>query len=213
MTEYVINKKFKSTVERTERVLEIGQAFGLGLNDKEFVIYDDLKINVEDGDVVYIHGQSGSGKTIILNELANQMLSKTVAMLDDMKMDMDRPLIDQVGKDMTEALKLLSLAGLNDAYLFVRKPGELSDGQKYRFRLAKLIESGAKVWVADEFGAVLDRVTAKVVAYNMQKMARKVGATLMIATTHDDLMTDLNPDLYIHKNYRDKVEVSYGLDE
>lgn len=52
------------------------------------------------------------------------------------------------------------MAGLNDAYLFVRKPSEMSDGQKYRLKIAKLIESGAKVWAADEFGAVLDRVTA-----------------------------------------------------
>lgn len=49
------------------------------------------------------------------------------------------------------------MAGLNDAYLFVRKPSEMSDGQKYRLKIAKLIESGADVWVADEFGAVLDQ--------------------------------------------------------
>jgi ABC-type ATPase with predicted acetyltransferase domain len=67
------------------------------------------------------------------------------------------------------------MAGLNDAYLFVRKPSEMSDGQKYRLKIAKLIESGADVWVADEFGAVLDRVTAQVVASNLQRAARKVG--------------------------------------
>ena len=213
MTDYVINKKFKSSVERTERVLEVGQAFGLGLNDKEFVVYDNLKISIEDGDVVYIHGQSGSGKSIMLYELVDQMLAKQVATLDDMKIDFDKPLIDQIGESMTDALRLLSIAGLNDAYLFIRKPGELSDGQKYRFRLAKLIESGARVWVADEFGAVLDRVTAKVVAFNMQKVARQMGVTLMVATTHDDLIADLNPDLYINKSYRDKVEVNYGIDK
>ncbi len=48
--------------------------------------------------------------------------------------------------------------------MFIRKPNELSDGQRYRFCLAKLIESKAKVWVADEFLAVLDRTTAKVIS-------------------------------------------------
>ncbi|WEU67469.1 hypothetical protein [Xanthomonas phage JGB6] len=55
-----------------------------------------------------------------------------------------------------------------------------------RFRLAKLIESGAQVWIADEFAAVLDRDMAKVVAYNIAKTARQVKAVLLVATTHVD---------------------------
>ncbi|MGK6902233.1 hypothetical protein MMF79_00027805 [Klebsiella pneumoniae] len=70
-------------------------------------------------------------------------------------------------------------------------PSEMSDGQKYRLKIAKLIESGAKVWAADEFGAVLDRVTAQVVASNLQRAARKVGATVMVAMTHEDLKNAL----------------------
>ncbi|ENK7187183.1 ABC transporter, partial [Acinetobacter baumannii] len=100
-----------------------------------------------------------------------------------------------------------SIAGLNDAYLFIRKPNELSDGQRYRFCLAKLIESKAKVWVADEFLAVLDRTTAKVIAYNLQKIARKVGATVLVATTHDDMVEDLAPNVTIVKKYREKVVI------
>ena len=119
----------------------------------------------------------------------------------------NKPLIDQIGKDLNHALELLSLAGLNDAYLYVRRPSELSDGQRYRFRLAKLIESGAKVWIADEFLAVLDRDTAKVIAFSLQKAARRVGATLMVATTHQDMVQDLAPSLYIEKRYREKVRI------
>ena len=101
----------------------------------------------------------------------------------------------------------MSIAGLNDAYLFIRKPSELSDGQRYRFRLAKLVESGAKVWIADEFLAVLDRTTAKVIAFNLQKVARKVGATVLVATTHGDMVEDLAPDITINKRYREKIEI------
>jgi hypothetical protein len=207
---YLINRKFSSIVERTPRVLEVAEAFGLGLADKEFVVYDNLNVQIEQGDVVYITGQSGSGKSLLLRELAREMWDggkgKKVADIDQVPYA-DKPLIDQVGKDMNDAVRLLSLAGLNDAYLFIRKPSELSDGQKYRFRLAKLIESGAEVWVADEFTAALDRVTAKVVAFNMQKIARQVGATLMVATTHMDLKEDLNPSLYVEKYFRNRVAV------
>lgn len=211
---YAINKKFTSNVERTPRVLEIAEAFGLVLGDREFVVFDNLELEVRPGDVVYITGQSGSGKSLLLRELETQMgaLGKTVVNLDKIEL-LPIPLIDQIGKDTNDALRLLSIAGLNDAYLFVRKPSELSDGQRYRFRLAKAIESGAEVWAADEFMAILDRTAAKVIAFNVQKTARRMGVTLMVATTHLDMKEDLNPDLYIEKRYREKLKVERYLPE
>lgn len=205
---YVINKKFLTSVERTPRVLELAEAFGLVLGDREFVVFDNLELEVRPGDVVYITGQSGSGKSLLLRDLESQMADrgKTVINLDRIEFK-PVPLIDQIGKDTNDALRLLSIAGLNDAYLFVRSPGELSDGQRYRFRLAKAIESGAQVWVADEFMAVLDRTAAKVIAFNVQKTARRMGATLMVATTHTDMVEDLAPDIYIEKRYREKLKI------
>lgn len=208
MTTYVIDKRYHTDVERTERVLEIAEAFGLGLDDKEFVVFDNLPLEIEQGDVVYITGQSGSGKSTVLRELAAAMREGGLVVRDIDAVEMlDKPLIDQIGTDLQHGLELLSLAGLNDAYLYVRKPSELSDGQRYRFRLAKLIESGANVWIADEFLAVLDRDTAKVIAFSLQKAARRAGATLMVATTHHDMVQDLAPSLYIEKRYREKVRV------
>lgn len=208
MTTYHIDKRFHTEVERTDRVLEIAEAFGLGLDDKEFVVFDNQPLPVEQGDVVYITGQSGSGKSTVLKELVIQMATEGLHVADIDKVELlDKPLIDQIGKDTAEALNFLSIAGLNDAYLFIRKPKELSDGQRYRFRLAKIIESGAQVWVADEFLAVLDRTTAKVIAFNLQKVARKVGATLIVATTHTDMVNDLAPNLYIEKKYREKIQI------
>lgn len=209
MSTYYLDRRFKSHVSRTDRVLEIAEAFGLGLDDKEFVVFENQPIEIDQGDVVYITGQSGSGKSLALHELKVQMSAKglQVSDIDEVPLDATKPLIDQIGRDTSAALNLLSIAGLNDAYLFVRKPQELSDGQRYRFKLAKLIESGAKVWIADEFLAVLDRTTAKVIAFNLQKIARKMGATLMVATTHTDMVPDLAPNLYIEKRYREKIEI------
>lgn len=208
MAIYTIDKKYTTDVERSERVLEIAEAFGIGLDDKQFVVFDNLPLEINQGDIVYITGQSGSGKSTVLRELAEEMTKTGLSVADIDKVELqDKPLIDQIGESLQEALTILSIAGLNDAYLFVRKPKELSDGQRYRFRLAKLIESGANVWIADEFLAVLDRTTAKVIAYNIQKIARKVGATVLVATTHSDMVEDLAPDLYIDKRYREKIEI------
>ncbi len=213
MSQYLINKSFHTNVTRSQRVLECAEAFGLGLEDKEFKVYDNVTLEVRQGDVVYITGQSGSGKSLLLKELARQIaLEQPVADIDKVVLE-EVPLIDQVGSSTDDAIRILNLAGLNDAYLFVRKPSELSDGQRYRFRIAKLLESGCKVWVADEFGAVLDRTTAKVVAFNVRKFAKKCGATVIVATTHKDLLNELAPTLYVDKRFKEKIDIKVAEHE
>jgi ABC-type ATPase with predicted acetyltransferase domain len=208
MTEYVIDRAFTSSVARTERVLEVAEAFGLGLSEKKFVIYDKLALTINQGDVVYITGQSGSGKSLLLKDLMAQMKTDLkVADLNEIALDPDLPVIDQLGRNTVHATELLAKAGISDAWIYIRKPGELSDGQRYRLKLAKIMEQDADVWVADEFGAVLDRVTAKVVAFNVQKVARTLGKTLMVATTHTDLVEELGPDLTITKRFRERVDI------
>lgn len=209
-----LNKSFQTRVERSERVIQVAEAFGLGLEDRDFTVLDNVDLDVSAGDVVYINGQSGAGKSVLLRELSQALREsgQMVTNIDAVEF-LDKPLIDQIGGgSMAEAIRLLSVAGLSDAYLYIRKPAELSDGQRYRFRLAKLIEENSDVWVADEFGAVLDRVTAKVVAWNLAKAARHYGKTLIVATTHTDLVDELAPSLMITKRFHDriKIETAHG---
>lgn len=65
--------------------------------------------------------------------------------------------------------------------------------------LTMLIESGRQYWVMDEFCATLERDTAKIVAFNVQKQARRTGKAVIAATTHTDLFEDLTPSVHIHK--------------
>jgi len=51
--------------------------------------------------------------------------------------------------------------------------------------------------VIDEFCSLLDRETAKIVAFNVQKQARREGCSLLTATTHTDILEDLNPSVHI----------------
>lgn len=213
MTEYTISRAFSSSVERTPRVLEIAEGFGLGLTDKKFVIYDNLQIEVKEDDIVYITGQSGSGKSLLLRDLVSKMRDDGLKVTDLGDIDLeDKPVIDLVGKSITDATDLLAKAGISDAWIYIRKPNELSDGQRYRLKLAKVMETDADVWVADEFGAVLDRETAKVVAFNMAKVARRMGKTLIVATTHTDLKDELGPNLMITKRFRERVDIEVNND-
>lgn len=205
-----LNKSFQTRVERSDRVIQVAEAFGLGLEDREFTVLDGVQVEVKPGDVIYINGQSGAGKSVLLREIGHELQKhgQRVVNIDEVEL-LDCPLIDQIGKEsLADALRLLSIAGLSDAYLYIRKPRELSDGQRYRFRLAKLIEGNSDVWVADEFGAVLDRTTAKIVAWNLAKAARSYGKTLIVATTHTDLVDELAPSLTITKRFHDRISMS-----
>lgn len=208
MTEYTVSKSFTCSTERTPRVLEIAEGFGLGLSDRLFVVYDDLKIDVRQGDVVYITGQSGSGKSLLLRDLVDQMRKSglKVTDLNDIVLE-ERPVIDLLGETTNQAAELLAKAGISDAWIYIRKPSELSDGQRYRLKLAMVLASDADVWVADEFGAILDRVTARGVAFNMAKVSRASKKTFIVATTHSDMVEELAPDLKITKKFREKVEL------
>ncbi|MEM2738808.1 MAG: GNAT family N-acetyltransferase, partial [Candidatus Bathyarchaeia archaeon] len=64
-------------------------------------------------------------------------------------------------------------------------------------------------WILDEFAATLDRDTAKIVAYNLQKLARQQGKAVLAATTHTDLFEDLNPSVHIHKRFGKEITVKY----
>src|SRR5205807_3360781 len=101
----------------------------------------------------------------------------------------DLPLVDALPGPLAEQLDRLAACGLSEARLLLRRPSELSDGQRYRFRLAYAAGStqqaaGSKKEVsslpaagcplpafvlADEFCAVLDRTLAKVLAFNVRK--------------------------------------------
>lgn len=81
MSKYTINVSFQTRVNKTTRTLEIAESFGLGLDEKEWTLYDNLELEVKQGDVVYITGQSGSGKSVVLRELQRQMKDEGLSVL------------------------------------------------------------------------------------------------------------------------------------
>jgi len=212
---FKVDKSFTTQPPKvTERVVGVSDAFGLGVDEeKTFTIFKNFEIEVNPGDVVYITGESGGGKSTLLRELADQLEHYpefgTVVRDWEIKIDGGEVVVESVGRSFEEALEILNYAGLNDAFLFLRRFRELSDGQKYRFKVAKMVDSRAGVWVFDEFCSTLDRITAKAVAYCVNKAARKMGATLLAATAHSDLLEDLNPSVYVVKGYLAEPEVDY----
>jgi len=206
---FIINISYKTKTDITDRTISVAEAFGLGIDEfQKHVIYDSVELKIGPKDIVYITGESGSGKSALLRELQRE-LAPNVVNIADVAVAPSKPLIESVGRTFGQALELLSRVGLNDAFLFVRRFEQLSDGQKYRFRLAKMIESNRQYWVADEFCATLDRDTAKIVAFNVQKLARQLGKAVLVATTHTDLFRDLQPSVHIHKRFGREIRVRH----
>jgi len=207
---FTFNISYETKTDVTDRTVAVAEAFGLGISDfQKHVIYDNVELRIGSEDIVYLTGDSGSGKSVLLSAIVRDLNPQEAARMSDVEIDPDKPLIDTVGDSVKEGLQLLSKVGLNDAFLFVRRYSQLSDGQRYRYRLAKLIESGAQWWIMDEFCATLDRETAKIVAFNVQKLARKLGRAVVAATTHTDLFEDLAPSVHIHKRFGKEISVKY----
>jgi ABC-type ATPase with predicted acetyltransferase domain len=207
---FTFNIGYETKTDITDRTIEVAEAFGMGISDtQKYILYDNVELQIGSKDIVYLTGDSGSGKSVLLKAIIKDLKSGEAARLGEVEVDPDKPLIDTVGATVEEGLKLLSKVGLNDAFLFVRRYNQLSDGQKYRYRLAKLIEMKAQWWIMDEFCATLDRETAKIVAYNVQSLARKLGKAVIAASTHLDLKEDLAPSVHIHKRFGREVTIKY----
>jgi len=203
---------FSTKTDVTERTMAVCEAFGLGVDEaKHFIVFDDFYLEFHKGDLIYVTGDSGGGKSLLLKAFERFFGDEAIE-LSSLEIDENEILVEGVGKDVKEAIEILSLCGLNDAFLFLRRFKELSDGQKYRYKLAKLLDRREKsVWIIDEFCASLDRVMARIIAFLIQKTARRLGKTVVVATTHQDIIEDFQPDIVIEKGFERDVKVSCNI--
>ncbi len=210
MAVYRISKSFERRGKVSERAAAVMRMFGVTadrLGENEFGVSCQVEIN--DGDVVYITGPSGAGKSVLLRELERAIPASERVNLGRVKLPKDKSLIDCVDGDVLGGLRLLSTAGLNDVFCIINDARNLSDGQKYRLRLAMAIASGKKFIFADEFCCELDRISAAVISYNIQRHAKREGVTFILAGASEDILADLRPDVIVDRELSGETQVIY----
>ncbi|RMF30127.1 MAG: ATP-binding cassette domain-containing protein [Candidatus Nitrosothermus koennekii] len=132
--------RFITNPSINERTTKLADIFGIDIDEHEFVIYDNISIEILPKDIVYITGESGGGKSqllkIIIDELKkHEEFGNIITDKDVLSSINNKPIIEQIGSDVSNAIRILSIVGLNEAYLMLRRYDELSDGQKYRFTI------------------------------------------------------------------------------
>jgi ABC-type ATPase with predicted acetyltransferase domain len=205
---FTFNISYETHTKPTPRSLVVAEAFGLGIDETQKFKVLDAELKIGSQDIVYITGDSGSGKSVLLKAIRAD-LGLDALEISELQIETEKPIIETVGAAVEQAIALLSKVGLNDAFLFLRPYCQLSDGQKFRYRLAKFLESDKQWLLADEFAACLDRDTAKVIAYNLQKLVRQQGKAVIVATTHSDLVEDLKPSVLIRKRFGEEISIEY----
>lgn len=200
----------------SSRARLIRDGFGVDSSQMYSPILRNLDLRIEPGDMVLLTGASGSGKSTLIKVLAEPRsalrelmhiegrcptIRKRLAVLGAAP-NSRRPLVDQIGTELHEAIKTLNAVGLAEAHLYLKRPTQISEGQKYRFAVALLCDSGKPLWLADEFASTLDPLNAAIVAKGLRKVAYQKGATCVIAAPHSaNFAESLLPNMAVHLSW------------
>ena len=151
----------------------------------------DLPIENFEWKIGLIVGPSGSGKTSI----GSRIFGGGIHDLYD-GWASDKPIVDCIAPDksLNEVTAALSAVGLGDVPSWLRPFKVLSNGEKFRAGLARLVVERPQRAVVDEFTSVIDRQIAKVGAAAFAKSWRKGNGQIVLLSCHYDIIEWLQPD-------------------
>lgn len=215
-------------VQPTERAMQIAVMFGLTLDGQnKHTIIPPIELTLMPGSAVFLTGVSGGGKSTLMRLIAESIGAgdpgfrdvradpPALLRMDGLATLPDVPLVEALAlpevepspgleeASLEQVCHWLSLAGLNDAAVMLRRPKELSEGQRHRLSIAQAIavahrrKESWSVLLADEFGSTLDRTTAFALARSLRKWVSNEPVCLVLATAHDDLLEPLAPDVLV----------------
>jgi ABC-type ATPase with predicted acetyltransferase domain len=167
------------------------------------------------GEIILITGPSGSGKTRLLRAMRRRHAGDS-SWIDLNRIHLPNRLVVDCFNDssLDQALARLCRVGLGEVWTYLKRPNELSTGQRFRLRLALALQPTAPgmrkaddsrcsfTLFCDEFAAALDRVSACVAARALRRsLIALPGGSALLVTNRDDIEIALNPNWVIECDF------------
>jgi len=198
------------TIGRSEPALQIN-ALSCVRGDR--VLFRDLSFSIETGELLHVKGRNGSGKTTLLRALAGLLLPESGAVLwhgeniRSLREEYSRHLLylghlNGIKGDLSAVENLRIAATLDGFKLSEPRAWEvlgeiglkghedlpskhLSQGQKRRVALARLLANQASVWILDEPFTALDLAAVQLLQEVIKRHIENGG--IAIVTTHQEV--------------------------
>lgn len=147
----------------------------------------DINIENKSWNVGLIVGSSGSGKSSILKNTFG-VPNKIEWGNDSIINNFDEKL------SCEEIISYLSMVGFSVPPYWLKSYHVLSNGEKMRVDLARILSHKNEIAIFDEFTSVVDRDVAKITSISIQKLIRKKHMKFVAISCHRDIIDWLNPD-------------------
>ena len=178
---------------------------GIVLNNVSFSIIDDISLEISEGKITYIIGESGSGKSILLSLINGNLPLEKGNIVNDKKCGIlkenfeDSFFCNTVYQDMffvfkkngirncdKKIWKALKIVGLRESILN-KSFFDVSKGEQKKIALAILLSLNPEVYLLDEPFRNLDYASKERMINLFKMMKFKYGKTIIIASSDTDM--------------------------
>lgn len=155
----------------------------------------DAEIPIEEDNwnwkIGVVVGPSGSGKTSI-----GKAVWQDVGIYNGDRGWEGGPIIDEIAKDgdFNAVTGALSAVGLGSVPAWLRPYNALSNGEKFRASMARVIAEGYERVIIDEFTSVVDRQIARIGAAAFSKAWKRLNGQAILLSCHYDILDWVEPD-------------------
>jgi energy-coupling factor transporter ATP-binding protein EcfA2 len=158
---------------------------------ERFELDVELPIEGLDWRLGVVVGPSGSGKTSIGRAIFGE-----VALYRPRGWRDDRPIVDDIapGASLDQVTAALAAVGLGSVPSWLRPYAVLSNGERFRADLARIVSEAPARVVIDEFTSVVDRQIARIGALAFARAWRRTGGQAVLLSCHYDILEWLEAD-------------------
>ncbi|NQU76622.1 MAG: GNAT family N-acetyltransferase [Planctomycetes bacterium] len=190
----IIDAVAECPVRNSFRVRQVAGLFDVPLGENS-VASERFLVEVPDGSEPWqigaIVGPSGSGKSTVAQKAYGDAVHR------EQDWPADKAVIDGFGDLPIKTIThVLTAVGFSSPPAWINPYSVLSNGEKFRCNLARVLLSQQELVVFDEFTSVVDRTVAKIGSAAVSKAVRsgRVAKRFVAVSCHYDILEWLEPD-------------------